>query len=203
MDPGTVGSLRGCWGTSMSGAVRKPYEAVTGGGAGGRKPYTVGPCSIEAHYMGLAAAPACIDDCLKVLELVKMACVDTAWLDDGTNVAYIIKERGRYAKALQLEILKKAAALGRGGSCQVFDCGVSVEVTVTEAPLTLPLTTYYWETELPLLHLARGLLEGMRSGGSLPGDSLEAAALLLQAGAELERALTCPVGFMRRLAAAG
>lgn len=149
---------------------------------------------IFAHYEAMTRNPSNLADCAEVLRLVKAECADTSWIE-SKDLPHIAAQRVRYAKAVQLEILKAA------GLSVAFGCGVVVEVTVGAAPLTLPPMSYFWSSELPSLFKVRGIIGKMhRGGGCLPGDNMAAAALLLQAAAELERGIECPAGFGKRLA---
>ena len=151
---------------------------------------------IDQHYLNKAAIPSNLAAYTHLLELVRKGCSDT------TKWAGHIDSRNRreYAETLQFDILKRVV-----GSCSnLFSCGVGVALNAAPnsqlAMPRLPPASGFGTYEMPELSDAYRELRLVGPCGHLPGDDLMASALLLQAAAELERALSCPDGFTKLLA---
>lgn len=148
---------------------------------------------VEQHYIDLSALPSSLPAYRRIVELVRQGCADTTKWAGCTDS----RDRVEYATALQLGLVKAAMRqLGR------LSCGVLVEVSSVQdkgllMPRLPPRSGFGMYGEMPELNSASGLLQSERRGTHLPGEDVEAAALLLQAAAYLERALSCPPGFVQ------
>ena len=144
---------------------------------------------IDQYYRELAAAPSDLDGYKRVLEHVRKGCIDTTnWAGD-VNIANGVKH-------LQEGLIERASAI----ALHKLSCGAGVTLHVMGTGFSLPFS-HPIGVPLTSLMAAGKELHSLRGGpGSLPGNDLEAVGLLLQAVAEIERALSCPAGFTKRQA---
>lgn len=147
--------------------------------------------TIEQHYLDLAALPSALPAYRHIVELVRKGCADTRKWEGSADS----KDRVDCAESLQLALTKEAMRqIGR------LSCGALIEVSVARdarflTPRFPPRSGFGMYGEMPELIAAREGLRGVRGGTHLPGEDIEAVALLLQAAAYLEQALTWPPGF--------